>query len=454
MTKYNLALKQALIEECLSAPSIHEVALKHDLSPSMLRRWVKGYEKHGAAGLSAKYSRYDAQFKLKVLQCIEQEGLSAQQACIQFDIRGPSSIRQWKRLYDQGGVEALHPHHTRELSMPRKPSKKTSASPPTASDSDLTPEQMLEELEYLRAENAYPKKARCLDPSGPSHCAGEKTKAVQGLRHGHRLALLLRAAGLARSTFYYQSKVLLTDKHAALKESINNVYHEHKGRYGYRRITETLKHNGRMINHKKVQRLMQLMGLQSLVRAKKYRSYRGSEGLVAPDLLRREFKAGAPNQKWATDVTEFKVKGQKLFLSPLMDLYNGEILAYQINRRPEFKMVSAMLEQAFERLNPGDKPILHSDQGWQYRQPTYRHMLAEKNIEQSMSRKGNCLDNAAMESFFGTLKSEYFYLESFENVEQLASGLDDYIAYYNQKRISLRLDGLSPIQFRTHALAP
>lgn len=274
------------------------------------------------------------------------------------------------------------------------------------------------------------------------------------MRHGHRLALLLRAAGLARSTFYYQSKVSLTDKHAALKESINSVYHEHKGRYGYRRITETLKHNGRVINHKKVQRLMQLMGLQSLVKAKKYRSYRGSEGLVAPDLLKREFKAGAPNQKWATDVTEFKVKGQKLFLSPVMDLYNGEILAYQINRRPEFKMVSAMLEQAFERLHPDDKPILHSDQGWQYRQLTYRHMLAGKNIEQSMSRKGNCLDNAAMESFFGTLKSEYFYLESFENVDQLASGLEDYIAYYNQKRISLRLNGLSPIQFRTQALAP
>ncbi len=176
MTKYNLALKQALIEECLSAPSIHEVALKHDLSPSMLRRWVKGYEKHGAAGLSAKYSRYDAQFKLKVLQCIEQQGLSAQQACIQFDIRGPSSIRQWKRLYDQGGVEALHPHHTRELSMPRKPSKKTSASPPTASDSDLTPEQMLEELEYLRAENAYLKKLDALIQADPRTAQARKRR--------------------------------------------------------------------------------------------------------------------------------------------------------------------------------------------------------------------------------------------------------------------------------------
>ena len=222
--------------------------------------------------------------------------------------------------------------------------------------------------------------------------------------------MLLRAAGLARSTFYYQGKALLTDKHADLKDRIRSVYHNHRGRYGYRRITAALGHAGEPVNHKKVQRLMQLMGLKSLVRVKKYRSYRGDEGLVSPNLLKREFKAEAPNQKWATDVTEFKVKGQKLFLSPVMDLYNGEILAYQTNRRPEFNMVSNMLEQAFERLKEGDKLILHSDQGWQYRQPTYRHMLAEKNIEQSMSRKGNCLDNAAMESFFGTLKLSLIHI--------------------------------------------
>ncbi|QXI36337.1 IS3 family transposase [Pseudomonas xantholysinigenes] len=453
MTKYDLALKQALIEECLSARSVHEVALRHSLSASLLRRWIKGYEQHGAAGLATKYSHYDAQFKLKVLQCIEQDGLSAQQACIQFDIRGPSSIRQWKRLYDEGGLEALHPHRARESSMPRKASEQPNVSPAKPADAELTPKQMLEELEYLRAENAYLKKLDAL-PSGSTHCATKKAQAVQGLRHEHRLALLLRAAGLARSTFYYQSKALVADKHAALKERIKSVYHRHKGRYGYRRITAVLGCHGEVINHKKVQRLMQLMDLKSLVKVKKYRSYRGSEGLVASDLLKREFKAEAPNQKWVTDVTEFKVKGQKLFLSPVMDLYNGEILAYQINPRPEFKMVSAMLEQAFERLNPDDKPILHSDQGWQYRQPAYRHMLGRKKIQQSMSRKGNCLDNAAMESFFGTLKSEFFYLQSFESVEQLASGLEDYIAYYNQERISLRLNGLSPVQFRTQALNP
>lgn len=167
MTKYNLALKQSLIEECLSASSVHEVALKHGLSPSLLRRWVKGFEKHGASGLIAKYSHYDAQFKLKVLQCIKQDGLSDQQACIRFDIRGPSSIRQWRKLYDEGGVEALQPHRLKESSMPRKPSRQPKASPALPADAELPPAQMLAELAYLRAENAYLKKLDALIQADP-----------------------------------------------------------------------------------------------------------------------------------------------------------------------------------------------------------------------------------------------------------------------------------------------
>lgn len=176
MTKYNLSLKQSLIEECLSAKSVHEVAIKHGLSPSILRRWVKGYEKHGAMGLIAKYSHYDAQFKLKVLQCVEQDGLSAQQACIRFDIRGPSSIRQWKKLYDEGGVEALQPHRPQESSMPRKSSKQLKVTPAVPSDAELTPEQMLQELAYLRAENAYLKKLDALIQADPRTAQSKKRR--------------------------------------------------------------------------------------------------------------------------------------------------------------------------------------------------------------------------------------------------------------------------------------
>lgn len=277
---------------------------------------------------------------------------------------------------------------------------------------------------------------------------------IQGLRPDYPLELLLRAAGLSRSTFYYHVKVMGTqDKYAAIKSKIRMLYERHQGRYGYRRITAALRQAGEVINHKSVQRLMQRLGLQSLVRPKKYRSYRGAVGRIAPNLLERQFRAERPNQKWVTDVTEFHVNGQKLYLSPVMDLYNGEIIAWHTERRPVFRLVSSMLQKAFSRLKLSEKPLLHSDQGWQYQQVMYRKLLNEHAVVQSMSRKGNCLDNAAMESFFGTLKSEFFYLNHFESIEQLQTGIRQYIHYYNHERIRTKLKGLSPVQYRNQALA-
>jgi transposase InsO family protein len=273
---------------------------------------------------------------------------------------------------------------------------------------------------------------------------------VLELRQQFPAAGLLKVAGLARSTFYYQQKVLqVADKYAPLKARIRALFEQHKGRYGYRRITAALRNMGELINHKTVQRLMGQLRLKSLVRVKKYRSYKGLVGRIAPNILQRQFDAQRPNQKWVTDVTEFNVAGQKLYLSPVMDLYNGEIIAHQMAKRPVFEMVSTMIKKAFARLGEGDKPILHSDQGWQYQMPSYRYLLARKAIDQSMSRKGNCLDNAAMESFFGTLKSEFFYLNQFKSVDDLQAGLDLYIHYYNHDRIKLKLKGLSPVQYRT-----
>lgn len=173
--------------------------------------------------------------------------------------------------------------------------------------------------------------------------------------------------------------------------------------------------------------------------------------MVVPNVLQRQFQAEQPNQKWVTDVTEFNVRGQKLYLSPIMDLYNGEIVAYHMDRRPHLALVSTMLRKALAKLQR-DAPLLHSDQGWQYQMPAYRPMLAEHGLTQSMSRKGNCLDNAAMESFFGTLKSEYFHLNRFNSLEQLEHGLRRYIHYYNHHRIKIKLKGLSPVQYRTQPL--
>lgn len=273
------------------------------------------------------------------------------------------------------------------------------------------------------------------------------------LRRQYALAALLRVAQLSRSTFYYQAKVLEAgDRHADLKARIRALFEHHKGRYGYRRITAALRQAGQCINHKAVQRLMGSLGLKSLVRPKKYRSYRGAYAPV-PNLLDRQFRAERPNQKWVTDVTEFNVRGEKLYLSPIMDLFNGEIVSYTIQRRPQFSLVSSMLKQALSQLRALETPMVHSDQGWHYQMPAYRRLLAGPRLTQSMSRKGNCLDNAAMESFFGTLKSEFFYLNRFDSIEQLQHGIRQYIRYYNHDRIKTKLEGLSPVQYRTQAFS-
>jgi transposase InsO family protein len=257
---------------------------------------------------------------------------------------------------------------------------------------------------------------------------------------------------MARSTFYYcLKKSAQPDKDSAIRTSILAIYHQHKGRYGYRRITDTLRNNGIQINYKRVARLMSECGLKSLVRIKKYRSYKGQQGKIAGNLLKRKFEARKPNQKWVTDITEFNVAGKKLYLSPIMDLYNAEIVSYNISSRPTFYQTMDMLEKALSKLPQHCRPILHSDQGWQYQMKEYQYKLQQSRIRQSMSRKGNCLDNAAMESFFAILKTEMFYLKNFTSIDSLKKDIDDYIHYYNNIRIKQKLNGLSPVQYRTQA---
>jgi len=233
-----------------------------------------------------------------------------------------------------------------------------------------------------------------------------------------------------------------------MKSLISTIFHDHKGRYGYRRITLELRNQGFLINHKTVQQLMKKLGLKSLVRMKKYRSYKGKIGKIVPNILKRDFGATKPNEKWVTDVTEFHLFGEKLYLSPVLDLFNGEIIAYNIQNRPTYELVSKMLDKAFNCLSEGDAPVLHSDQGWHYQMKQYSYTLKQQGISQSMSRKGNCLDNAVIENFFGLLKSELLYIQEFESMVHFKRELELYIEYYNHKRIKGKLKGLSPVQYR------
>ena len=271
------------------------------------------------------------------------------------------------------------------------------------------------------------------------------------LRHHYDLKLLLDLTNLARSSFYYyENQSKLVDKYKEIKEQIKSIYHKHKGRYGYRRITDELNNNGIIINHKTVFRLMKLLALKSVIRIKKYKSYKGEQGKIAPNILERNFRATAPNQKWATDVTEFNVSGNKLYLSPIIDLFNQEIISYELTERPVFNQVVMMLNKAFKTIPNNTNLVLHSDQGWQYQMKQYQHLLQQKGIKQSMSRKGNCLDNAIIENFFGVLKSELFYLKKYKSIDQLKQEIEEYINYYNNERIKSNLNKMSPIKYRAH----
>ena len=262
-----------------------------------------------------------------------------------------------------------------------------------------------------------------------------------------------RIAGLPRSTYYYYTKKQKEpDKYAELREEICAIVAENKGRYGYRRVTQELQNRGFHYNHKLVMKLMKQMDLSSKVRMKKYRSYKGEVGKIAPNLLERDFRAEKPNQKWVTDVTEFSLFGEKLYLSPILDLCSENLVSYTISDRPVLSMVTSMLEKAFETIPDSTGLILHSDQGWQYQHKQYQRMLEAKGIRQSMSRKGNCLDNAVMENFFGLLKSELLYLQDFDSIEHFKSELVDYLDYYNNRRIKLKLKGLTPAQHRSQTL--
>lgn len=259
----------------------------------------------------------------------------------------------------------------------------------------------------------------------------------------------MKFSGMSKSTFYYYiNRMKQPDKYQEIREVISHIFHENKGCYGYRRITMELHNRGYLINHKTVQKLMKQDGLKCEIRKKKYRSYKGKVGKIAPNILKRNFTAEKPNQKWVTDVTEFSIKEEKVYLSPILDLYNGEIISYNISLHPVFAQITDMLDKAFEKIPDDTFLVLHSDQGWQYQMERYQERLKTKGIIQSMSRKGNCLDNAVMENFFGLLKTEMFYKNDFESAEHLIKEIEKYIDYYNNKRIKSRLNGMSPVQYR------
>ena len=274
---------------------------------------------------------------------------------------------------------------------------------------------------------------------------------------------------ISKSTYFYHIKTYSREnKDFKLKELIEAIFKENKSRYGYRRVTLELKNRGYEINHKRVKRLMKVLNLFGVQPKAKYKSYKGEVGKTCKNLLltkivdeennktyyERNFATTSVNEIWSTDVSEFHIAAGKLYLSPIIDVHNREIVSYVISRRPDFKQVTTMLDIAFKNHKKLDGLVFHSDQGWQYQMKSYRDKLSKKGIKQSMSRKGNCYDNCVIEIFFGTMKNEMFYGHEyeFESLDELEKAMHEYIDYYNNKRISTKLKGLTPIMYRHQSL--
>ncbi|HBA8437460.1 MULTISPECIES: IS3-like element IS1397 family transposase, partial [Enterobacteriaceae] len=435
--KHSFEVKLAAVNHYLAGHAgIISTAKLFQLSHTSLSHWINLFLLHGPRALDCRHKRsYSPEDKLCVVLYALGHSESLPRVAARFNIPSHNTVKNWIKGYRKSGNEAFI-RRRKEKSMTRSDDTHEN-------EANMTPEEMKNELRYLRAENAYLKamQEHLLEKKPPG--AGEKTKVIRSLRCGHCQSDLLKAAGLARSTLYYQlSLQKAKDKYADVKQLIASIFHEHRGCYGYRRIHCELQKRGLKFSGKTVRKLMQQLGLKSPVRLKKYRSYRGNMGLAAENILQRQFKAEAPCEKWVTDITEFRAGGQKLYLSPILDLFNGEIVAWETACRPTEELVKRMLNKGLESLAEGEKPLLHSDQGWHYRIKSYQSALADRGLVQSMSRKGNCLDNAVMENFFGHLKEEMYYRRDYRNVEELENAVNEYITYWNQKRIKLSLGGL------------
>ena len=267
---------------------------------------------------------------------------------------------------------------------------------------------------------------------------------------------MLQIVGIPESSYHYHVKQLRQENpDQTLEETILSIFEEHNGNYGYRRIQLELINKEMIVNHKKVQRIMKKLGLKCdkfIRKSRRYSSYKGTIGTVAKNRINRRFHTSIPYQKLTTDITEFKCSDdRKLYLSPIMDMYNGEILSHGISMHPTLDFVMKPLEEALQVMKDARyRTTIHSDQGWHYQHAHWVTTLKEHNVFQSMSRKGNCLDNSPMENFFGLLKQEMYYGEKIRTYEELKQDIESYIQYYNNKRIKQKLAGMSPVQYRLH----
>ena len=338
-------------------------------------------------------------------------------------------------------------------------------------DADNTKEELLEEIKQLKAElnqlnkdvyraklerDIYEKAAEVIKKdqgvSLENLTNQEKAIVIGALRDKYKLKELLPIFKMAKSSYCYQEAVLnLPDKYSDMRNTIKSIFDAAHGRYGYRRIYTVLKNNGIKLSEKVVLRIMNEDNLHvKNIKNKKYSSYKGEISPEVPNVVQRDFHADKPNLKWLTDITEFGIPAGKVYLSPIIDCFDGLPVSWTIGTSPDADLVNEMLDMAIATLGEGERPIVHSDRGCHYRWPGWIERMENNGLTRSMSKKGCSPDNSACEGFFGRLKNEMFYGEDWKDVsiKEFIDILNDYIHWYAEERIKVSLGGMSPLQYR------
>ena len=450
--------------------NIRMIADRYKIGIKNIKYLVDLINLYGIAIAKKKNNRkYSIEFKEVAINRVLLGNESQEKVSLSLALPGRGTLSIWIKLYIKNGYNVVVKKRGRHA-------KKETADKRIRTFEENT-RTSKEELAAIDRERIL-KKIRCLNYRARKPRVEEVALTITELRQELKcsLSFILKTINavpdvphITRSDYYYTiNKIDKDDKNQELIEKIKETYSSHKKRYGYRRITLELARQNINVNHKKVQRLMQKFELKGITPRAKYRSYKGDFNGTVKNLLLdkvidtanhktyydRNFKTTSVNQKWTTDVSEFHIAAGKLYLSPILDMHNAEIVSFNISTAPNFHQTVDMLNKAFDVHTNLNGLIFHSDQGWQYQMEPYHTILRGRDIIQYMSRKGNCYDNGIMENFFGKMKNEMFYGHEYEfkTLEELRTAMEEYIDYYNTKRIQVKLKGRTPCEIRNSTL--
>ena len=442
---YSGAMSQQEVCEALGYPS----------QPT-LSRWLRDDPRHapraesGSGGEKGGRMSYSFEVRLEAVRLAEEEHMTRREVADKLGIRGAPMVTKWVTTAREKGLDALMTSEEK-----RKIGQLASEDPPPSDVEELRRQnaQLKMDNAILRETIGVLKKDPSVDPGDLSN--REKTEIVDALRGKFPLNDLLARLGLPRSSYYYQRGAIAAgDKYAGLRGLVAEIFHAVKDSRGYRYVNSELRKREEpvTVSEKVVRRIMREGGLQVVYgkEKRKYSSYVGEVGEAPDNLVGRDFHAGAPNELWLTYITEFKIPAGKVYLSPILDCFDGMLPAWSIGLHPTAELANSSLRAACATLAEGEHPVEHSDRGGHYRWPGWIAICEEYGLTRSMSKKGCSPDNSACEGLFGRLKNEFFYYRDWDGVTlyEFIAELDAYLRYYNEERTKESLGWLSPVQYR------